>query len=243
MGLIVKFCVGILASILLWPPAQADEALSQKTMAQNADVNLGALGTALKPQGAVRGEFEQTRTLKALKRPLVSRGSFVFSPEQGLMWAQNQPFENLLILSETRMFSRDSEGLWQQTEVNAKAGPATLMPMLVKAMMGGDMATLEQHFSLALSSQENLWRLTLAPKDNDIKALFAAIELEGSFISDAGTAPSADTQASTGKASTDRLKLISPNGDVSDIRFSNQQSGPLSEQELLAFSPQIESGQ
>lgn len=155
MGLIVKFCVGILASMLVWLPAQADEALSQKSMTQNADVNLGALSTALKPQGAVRGEFEQTRTLKALKRPLVSRGSFVFSPDQGLMWAQNQPFENLLILSETRMLSRDSEGLWQQTEVNAKAGPATLMPMLVKAMMGGDMATLERHFSLALSSQEN----------------------------------------------------------------------------------------
>lgn len=240
MGLIVKFCVGILASVLVWLPVQADEALGQKTLAKNADVNLGALSTALKPQGAVRGEFEQTRTLKALKRPLVSRGSFVFSPEQGLMWAQSQPFENLLILSERRMLSRDSEGLWQQTEVDAKAGPATLMPMLVKAMMGGDVATLEQHFGLTLSVTDNSWQLNLSPKDSDIKALFAAIELEGTFVSEASPE---GAQPRTNRASTDRLKLISPNGDVSDIRFSNQQSGPLSEQERQTFSPQIELGQ
>ncbi|AZQ12382.1 outer membrane lipoprotein carrier protein LolA [Shewanella khirikhana] len=239
MGLIVKFCVGILASVLVWQPVQAEDT------AQNTDVNLGALSTALKPQGAVRGEFEQTRTLKALKRPLLSRGSFVFSPEQGLMWAQSQPFENLLILSETRMLSRDSEGLWQQTEVDAKAGPATLMPMLVKAMMGGDMATLEQHFSLTLNVTDNRWQLSLTPKDSDIKALFAAIELEGSFANEASPdgAETRTNKASTNKASTDRLKLISPNGDISDIHFSKQQSGPLSEQELQAFRPQIESGQ
>lgn len=231
MGLIVKFCIGILASVLVWLPVQAVDT------AQSTDVNLGALSTALKPQGAVRGEFEQTRALKALKRPLVSRGSFVFSPEQGLMWAQNQPFENLLILSETRMLSRDSEGLWQQTEVDAKAGPATLMPMLVKAMMGGDVATLEQHFSLTLSVTDNRWQLSLTPKDSDIKALFAAIELEGSFVSEASP------EGANTNASTDRLRLISPNGDVSDIRFSKQQSGPLSEQERQAFRPQIESGQ
>ncbi|QYK05012.1 outer membrane lipoprotein carrier protein LolA [Shewanella zhangzhouensis] len=234
MGLIVKFCIGILTSVLVWLPVQAEDT------AQNTDVNLGALSTALKPQGAVRGEFEQTRTLKALKRPLVSRGSFVFSPEQGLMWAQSQPFENLLILSETRMLSRDSEGLWQQTEVDAKAGPATLMPMLVKAMMGGDVAKLAQHFSLTLNMTDNRWQLSLTPKDDDIKALFAAIELEGSFVSEASPE---GTETRTNKASTDRLKLISPNGDVSDIRFSKQQSGPLSEQERQAFSPQIESGQ
>ncbi|QYJ75143.1 outer membrane lipoprotein carrier protein LolA [Shewanella sp. FJAT-52076] len=231
MGLIVKFCVGILASVLVWLPVQAEDT------AQNTDVNLGALSTALKPQGAVRGEFEQTRTLKALKRPLVSRGSFVFSPEQGLMWAQSQPFENLLILSETRMLSRDSEGLWQQTEVDAKAGPATLMPMLVKAMMGGDVAKLEQHFSLTLNMTDNRWQLSLTPKDDDIKALFAAIELEGSFVSEASP------EGASASASTDRLKLISPNGDVSDIRFSAQQSGPLSDQELQVFRAQIESGQ
>ncbi|MBT1445298.1 outer membrane lipoprotein carrier protein LolA [Shewanella sp. JM162201] len=231
MGLIVKFCVGILASVLFSLPAQAADT------AQNADVSLGALSTALKPQGAVRGEFEQTRTLKALKRPLVSRGNFVFSPEQGLIWAQSQPFENLLILSESRMLSRDSEGLWQQTEVEAKAGPATLMPMLVKAMMGGDVATLEQHFSLTLNVTDNRWQLSLTPKDSDIKALFAAIELEGNFVSEASP------EGANTNASTDRLKLISPNGDASDIRFSKQQSGPLSEQERLAFSPQIESGQ
>lgn len=239
MGLIVKFCIGILASVLVWLPVQAEDT------AQNADVSLSALSDSLKPQGAVRGEFEQTRTLKALKRPLLSRGSFVFSPEQGLMWAQSQPFENLLILSETRMLSRDSEGLWQQTEVDAKAGPATLMPMLVKAMMGGDMATLEQHFSLTLNVTDNRWQLSLSPKDSDIKALFTAIELEGSFVSEASPdgAETRTNKACTNKASTDRLKLISPNGDISDIHFSNQQSGPLSEQELLAFSPQIESGQ
>lgn len=234
MGLIVKFCFAVLLSMLVWLPAQAEDT------AQNADVNLGALSTALKPQGAVRGEFEQTRTLKALKRPLVSRGSFVFSPEQGLMWAQSQPFENLLILSETRMLSRDSEGLWQETKVDAQTGPATLMPMLVKAMMGGDVATLEQHFSLALSVKDNHWQLSLTPKDSDIKALFAAIKLEGSLLGDASQASGA--HASADKASTDRLKLISPNGDVSDIRFSNQRGGPLSEQERQAFNPQIESG-
>jgi hypothetical protein len=156
------------------------------------------------------------------------------------MWAQSQPFENLLILSERRMLSRDSEGLWQQTEVDAKAGPATLMPMLVKAMMGGDVATLEQHFGLTLSVADNSWQLNLSPKDSDIKALFAAIELEGTFVSDASPE---GAQTRTNRASTDRLKLISPNGDVSDIRFSNQQSGPLSEQERQTFSPQIELGQ
>ncbi len=45
-----------------------------------------------KHPAVLRGEFEQTKTIKGFKRPLVSKGSFVMAAGKGVLWVTAQPF-------------------------------------------------------------------------------------------------------------------------------------------------------
>src|SRR5437868_5861786 len=45
----------------------------------------------LKTAPVLKGEFEQTKTLKGFKNPLVSRGEFLVARGQGVWWHTRQP--------------------------------------------------------------------------------------------------------------------------------------------------------
>ena len=54
--------------------------------AQTAPELLAEVGRRLENPAVLRGEFEQTKTIKGFKRPLVSRGSFVMAAGKGVLW-------------------------------------------------------------------------------------------------------------------------------------------------------------
>ncbi|QQX79890.1 outer membrane lipoprotein carrier protein LolA [Shewanella sp. KX20019] len=196
--------------------------------AQNASPSeLTQLSKQLAPSAQAKGLFTQYRQLKVLKQPLISRGSFVFSKQQGVIWQQLSPFESTLILQAGRLIQIDSQGQVQVSD--AQQSPSAnqlsqLMPILLNALLSGDLPTLEQHFKLSLqstSSTDAQWQLGLTPIDPLVKKAMPRLVL-------------------IGEQHIQTLILFSDNQDRSRIEFSAINDAPLTEQDLARFSPSIE---
>ncbi|NMH66305.1 outer membrane lipoprotein carrier protein LolA [Shewanella salipaludis] len=196
-----------------------------------SDTDLLGLSQRLQLPDTVRGEFSQARHLKVLKRPLLSRGEFIFDRAQGLVWQQTHPFDTLLILKDKQLIQRDSQGKLQVSDATQAQGAGAisqLLPQLMLAILSGDIQALSGHFSLYLQHPEAAtaaeteaepipgWRLGLIPRDPLVAKAIAAMVLEG------------DKQL-------DALTLLSDNGDLSRIEFSAQRAGPLAEDETALY--------
>ncbi|QSX37052.1 outer membrane lipoprotein carrier protein LolA [Shewanella sedimentimangrovi] len=215
MQLIGKLISGILLFALLTTGAWAEDTLFDSPAGSDAlnDFSAGMGGAQ-----SLRGQFAQLRQLKVLKRPLRSEGYFLFAPDKGLVWQQQTPFPNRLLLQQHQLWQQDSQGHWQQFPTGGADSPAGIMPLLVKGLLSGDISPLQERFQLYLQAGPE-WQLGLVPKDPALANLFSRIRVEG-----AGQL-------------VQRLQLFSANGDCSDIHFSAQEAGPLSDAELATFIP------
>lgn len=169
-----------------------------------------------------RGQFTQYRHLKVLKKPLVSHGSFIFDSELGLAWKQERPFKSTLLLKGDELIQIDSSGQQQVSKANENQGAGALaqtLPILLKALLSGELDTLTTHFHFYMqaSSVSSPWTIGLKPKDPLLIKAIPQLVLEG------------DEQISA-------LTLLSGNGDSSRIEFEQITNQPLSaieQQELL----------
>ncbi|QUN05717.1 outer membrane lipoprotein carrier protein LolA [Shewanella yunxiaonensis] len=165
-----------------------------------------------------RGSFQQTRWLRVLKQPLYSSGRFIFAPNEGMLWQQQQPFATTLILKQQQLLQIDSQGqLSVQQTSDAPTALASLLPKLMQALLAGNIEYLQQHFALYLQQQSS-WQLGLIAKDSQLKTVLPRLILSG-------------------EAQPQQLLMLGRHGDLSDIRFSQIHTGPLSSAEQLLFIP------
>ncbi len=176
------------------------------------------------------GSFTQHRTLKVLKKPLISHGRFIFDYRLGLVWQQTQPFETTLILKEGELIQIDSAGRRQVSQAGSNQGAAAIaqtMPKLLSALLSGNLSDLSEHFNLYLKADDTRsepqegepahWQLGLIPKDPLLVKAIPQMVLEG------GEQVSA-------------LILLSDNGDSSRIEFEQISKAPLSQEQRLLLS-------
>ncbi|MPY26500.1 outer membrane lipoprotein carrier protein LolA [Shewanella sp. YLB-07] len=224
----------LLLSLLASSPVQANTSELSVVSAQTAkfealfqaEVNnqqIEKLSKRLELSQHAKGKFTQYRSLKVLKKPLISKGSFIFDAQLGLVWSQEAPFKSTLILKDDALIQIDSSGKQQvsQTRGNQGAGAlAQTLPTLLKALLGGELQTLDEHFSFYLlaADPQAPWTLGLIPKDPLMLKAIPQMILEG-----------------TNQISA--LTLVSANGDTSRIEFEEINNAPLTEAELELVSP------
>jgi hypothetical protein len=165
----------------------------------------------------LRGQFIQSKTLQMFKQPLISKGHFLLEQQQGLLWQQTEPFPVALVLVKDKL-SQQFAG--QEAEViSAQDNPMVFyFTHLFLSLFKGEMAGLTEQFDMQLSEQDNSWSLLLLPKAAPLNSVFASISIRGNeFI--------------------DLLVLKELSGDISEIRFTGQDTlpGTLSEDEQRAF--------
>lgn len=152
----------------------------------------------------MRGRFEQRKTLKGFKNPLVSRGDFVVAKERGVVWHTREPFESSLVVTRDRLLSRQADGR-VDTKVEARDEPGLrAVNEMLFALMAADLQTLSARFHIdgeLLGSSG--WRLALVPRDAALAQWLTRVELEGDrFVRS--------------------VQLTEAQGDSSVIRFSEQ---------------------
>lgn len=128
----------------------------------------------------LRGEFEQRKTLKGFKNPLLSRGDFLVARERGVIWRTREPFASALIVTRDRLLSRQADGsVGTQVDAHNEPGIRAINEMLF-ALMAADLGALSKRFRIEgelLGAAA--WRLALVPRDAALAQWLTRIELEG----------------------------------------------------------------
>lgn len=201
------------------PEAQAFDKLFAKAATEQA---LQQLSTKMALSDSSRGQFEQVRWLRVLKQPLRSSGEFLFQRELGMLWQQQTPFGNLLLLKQGELIQQDSQGKLSVTK--ADAGPAAvaeMLPRMMQSLLSGDIQALSQGFELyLLNDQAGHWQLGLKAKEQTMAALLPQMVLEGN-------------------QDLESLTLLAKNGDISQIFFSELDKSPLNDSERARFFPEV----
>ncbi|NDO73979.1 MULTISPECIES: LolA family protein [Shewanella] len=201
------------------PEAQAFDKLFAKAATEQA---LQQLSTKMALSDSSRGQFEQVRWLRVLKQPLRSSGEFLFQRELGMLWQQQTPFDNLLLLKQGELIQQDSQGKLSVTK--ADAGPAAvaeMLPRMMQSLLSGDIQALSQGFELyLLNDQAGHWQLGLKAKEQTMAAQLPQMVLEGN-------------------QDLESLTLLAKNGDISQIFFSELDKSPLNDSERARFFPEV----
>ena len=152
----------------------------------------------------LKGEFEQSKTLKGFKNPLVSHGEFLVARGQGVWWHTQQPFETTLVVTQTRLFTRNADGSASDL-VDAQAEPgARQVNELVFALLAADLDALAAKFTLVAQPVGAAgWTLVLTPRDANLAKFLVRATLSGER----------DVQT---------VRIEEARGDATLIRFSHQ---------------------
>lgn len=175
--------------------------------AQAADLQAEVL-KRLDASPVLQGEFEQSKSLKGFKNPLVSKGEFLLARSQGIVWETKQPFASTLVITRERLLARRADGS-VATQMEASREPALrLVNELMFALLAGDLAALSQRFKVEGELQgAQGWKLQLTPTDALLAGQFTGITLEG------------DRHVKA-------VRLAERNGDTTQIRFGAVRSAP-----------------
>jgi hypothetical protein len=176
--------------------------------------DLDQLSAQLAKPAVVRGLLIQEKHLRALPQPLTSRGQFVLSAEQGLLWQLQSPLQQDYRIDDSGIAKRTANG-WQ---LQPGQDVAAQQSRLFLAVLKGDHSGLAQDFELQLSGSSEAWQLNLTPHSLLLKQIFSAIKIEGSAL-------------------VERIELLETQGDKTVLRLPDSQPGDaLSEQERRDFA-------
>ena len=190
-------CAGLVAAVSCLGPAFA------AASAPAVDA-VGLVRERLKVAPVLKGEFEQTKTLKGFRNPLVSRGEFLVARGQGVWWHTLQPFESTLVVTPTKLFTRNADG-GAGGGVDTQAEPGLQqVNALIFSLLAADVDVLADKFVVVAQPVGAAgWSLTLTPRDASIARFLVRATL-------------------TGERDVQGVRLEEARGDVTQIRFSRQ---------------------
>lgn len=201
---------------------------------QEANVEqLARLATRLSLGADTRGNFKQARHLKVLKKPLLSQGGFIFSPQKGLVWRQTAPFSNTLVLADKQLIQQDSRGQIRVSNANSSSAIAEKLPQLFHAILTGNIELLSNDFTLYVNEQANQWSLGLRPNDIQLQQAIGYMVLSGAEEIHSLTMLS---QLPMTHELSDLDEHAAINADFTLIEFTHIEQGPLSSAEQAWFS-------
>ncbi|MDB5857880.1 MAG: lipoprotein carrier protein LolA [Ramlibacter sp.] len=134
----------------------------------------------LTSEPVVRGTFEQRKTVKGFRNPLLSTGEFVVSRQRGVLWRTLEPFASTLVVTRDRVLARGADGSVAR-RLSASEEPAVrAISETLFGVMAADLTALAQRFQIEgeLVGREG-WRLQLLPRDAALARWVQRVELEG----------------------------------------------------------------
>jgi hypothetical protein len=133
----------------------------------------------LTSEPVVRGSFEQRKTVKGFRNPLVSSGDFVVARQRGVVWRTLAPFPSTLVVTRDRVIAKQGDGTVAK-RLSANEEPAVrAISETLFGVMAADLSALVQRFEISGESGRDGWRLVLLPRDAGLARWIQRVELEG----------------------------------------------------------------
>jgi hypothetical protein len=161
------FCAALAAAWLPLPAAEPTPLLRE-------------VRQRLTAEPVVRGGFEQHKTIKGFRKPLVSSGEFAVARVRGVLWRTQQPFASTLVVTRERVLARNADGSVAR-RLSASEEPAVrAISETLFGVMAADLSALAQRFQIEgeLRGADG-WRLVLLPREPALARWVQRVELEG----------------------------------------------------------------
>lgn len=153
----------------------------------------------------VRADFQQDKTLPALKRVLHSEGRFLFQRQKGVLWRLQKPVTAELVVTAERLVQKTAR---TQSRLELGSSPYGAAVNLLLTLLAGDSRVLQENFSVvSVRDDGTRWILQLRPEGAALQKLFTSLQLSG------------DRYVRT-------LSMQEAGGGSTRIRFLNPASGP-----------------
>lgn len=162
---------GLIALLLLIPSLAAAEPYSSE-LQQRFEV--------IAEQIPLAGNFEQTKTMPMLSRPLITRGVFLIDTQHQLFWLQKTPFSSKLCINRQYIAQQIAGGEVQKS--TSMENPLMFNALsFITALMSGDITAIKTNFTPALEVDDaaNTWEIVLTPKNAPFDAIFSTINVTG----------------------------------------------------------------
>lgn|GEM_PF-3392268 len=134
-----------------------------------------------------RARFTETRTLAAVKQPLVLHGNVEFRPGQRLVWAIDKPYRYRLVVHDGRLAEHLPDGTVHKHPLSKTPWAQALFD-LFSALFGGDSSALSRYFHVDRTADG----FTLVPRSEVLAHTVKHIAVTGRPLPDTVTIVEAD---------------------------------------------------
>lgn len=161
--------MAVIAGAILFP---------RPLLAEKADANpldqrqpLQVISQSLRDRAGERYQFTQERQVALLNKPVKSSGVLAISNQHGMCWAISKPYTMTMLIGEQGIFEIDSKG--ERRLLMPSANPVfETFSRVYLALFRGEVAALQQDFTLQPEVTDQGWNLELVPQSqNSLKWL------------------------------------------------------------------------
>ncbi|MDR3158651.1 MAG: outer membrane lipoprotein carrier protein LolA [Zoogloeaceae bacterium] len=126
----------------------------------------------------IRGEFQQTRKLAQIKKPLVSHGRFLVARNYGVLWENTRPFTQITRLTHGEILQTDGKKTLMKLDAS-KEPVVKIVNGILFSVLSGDVAALAQTFDYHGKAEGKNWQLEFTPRDKNLAQMIRALRLAG----------------------------------------------------------------
>ncbi len=173
----------LLALVLafVWAPAgeakNRDPVFSHPVDLDNPKAMFWKVAKQLQKVPVVKAKFKQKRKVKALSRPLISKGRMILARKVGLYWATLKPFASTMIITKQGITFRDGS----KSRKKSKKNPLLKrIGQLFVSVISGDAGKLKKDFKLYFRGNQSKWTVGLIPTSKLIRKELKQIVMTGS---------------------------------------------------------------
>lgn len=122
--------------------------------------------------------YTETRELAFLETPEVSQGRLIFSPPDRLVKQVETPEPSRYEIDGSQMTIRRPGETDQVIDIDSYPLLQIFIETL-RAVLAGDLKSLERHYSLKLTGTRSAWQLHLSPLDRRLAELVKSLTING----------------------------------------------------------------
>ena len=171
---------------------------AQNTELKQVFAQLGAMPV-------VRAQFEQQKKLASLNKTYVSKGTVLFSKNQGVLWQIQSPVKADLVVTPRKLVQKTQR---TSSQIEVDKTPYGSVATMFLQLMSGNEAALAKNFNVVSANYSpTQWNVSLTPKSNLFKKLFVQVDAHGQRY-------------------VDRITILEQANNRTIIRFSQQTAQP-----------------
>lgn len=153
----------------------------------------------------VRAQFEQQKKLASLNKTYVSKGTVLFSKNQGVLWQIQSPVKADLVVTPRKLVQKTQR---TSSQIEVDKTPYGSVATMFLQLMSGNEAALAKNFNVVSANYSpTQWNVSLTPKSSLFKKLFVQVDAQGQRY-------------------VDSITILEQANNRTIIRFSQQMAQP-----------------